>query len=478
MNNPNINKLISSRDFAGAISKKDKGEVESSKKEPKAIGRLINMFKKTLGSIDNQIYNPKSTLQRIASKGYDEQPIPFREESVPEEYLLKTKDSFRQKDPISRTLDTTRGVILAGRKGVETVRTELAGPAEGEKTAEVKSALKERGIGVSRNLMPTYPSAESTYGHSLDKLSSDIEKAQKRAESAKHRLELTKSNPAKYTKEEKQNRRAKSKAADKELNKLIKTQKSVSKESNKYEAKRLKMVKRAETDLKKAYYSDKEARDIDAWNKLSNSVKMVKNVASAGLDLVSKKHALRTAQELGAGGVRARNAEIAYALGARDKETRIAAGKYDLNDEERSKKERDKLVKELNQKGFYSGMKYFSEDGVDDLREREAQIIEYLLSKDYSKFESFSEIPRPTVVKSSKVGKETLDTGEILSEAVELPEGEGKSVINDATDILNKNYYGATPEEKKFQESLTMGFSESNDYEESLEALSKMINPY
>ena len=105
-----------------------------------------------------------------------------------------------------------------------------------------------------------------------------------------------------------------------------------------------------------------------------------------------------------------------------------------------------------------------------------------MLNKDYSKFEDFSEIARPTVVKQSKVGMEKLDTGEALVDAAELPYIKEGSGVESPMDILEKNYYVASPEEKRFQESLTMGFSEDgssgNDYEKTLESLSKIVNPY
>ena len=104
-----------------------------------------------------------------------------------------------------------------------------------------------------------------------------------------------------------------------------------------------------------------------------------------------------------------------------------------------------------------------------------------MLSKDYTQFEDFSEIARPTVVKTSKIGKEELENGKVLSDEVEIPYVREQSSLTDPADLLEKNYYQASPEEKKFQESLFIGFSEESDggnYEKTLESLSKIVNPY
>ena len=501
MDNPNINKLISSRDFAGGgggfnpfFQPKEPGKNATqaewnayhaaneaylnamhkyyTPKEPKTLFESVkDSFKSGAKAVKSQFTDPKSALQRTAAYGLNDNP----------EALNDLWNGQDYGDPITRILNTGSGVIKAGQRSAEKVRQNLA-----------------------------YDYRDSKHSKNANKVIDELSKSGVVHNANSGKFEILQSNPKTQAIENLKNevpqlqdnigklgRKAKKLIKNNATSELDQTQHELRKAENELESKNSKIdkltkeynkwsstaVERAQKDYDKAVALDKEQRDQAAFKKMKKGVGAIKDTSGALLDAVSSKHAAKSAREKGAGGVKARDARIAYMLGDRSLGTKVMSGKVFKGSNFLTRFANKKISKaaigHYNNKGFSEDTTI---DEIDARRDYENQAIAFMLNKDYSKFEDFSEIARPTVVKQSKVGMEKLDTGETLVDAAELPYIKEGSGVESPMDILEKNYYVASPEEKRFQESLTMGFSEDgsngNDYEKTLESLSKIVNPY
>lgn len=504
MDNPNINKLISSRDFAkggggggqnpplqapvrpdsnapkeewDAYDKAYKAYIKAyadiyTPKKPKTLFESVkNSVKSGTKAVKSQFTDPDSALQRTAKYGVSDDPEALKE-------LLDGQDYG---DPITKILNTGSGVIKAGQKSAEKVRQNLAYDYRDSKHSKnankVIDELSKSGVVQNANsgkfeILQSNPKTQAIENlkNEVPQLQDNIGKLERKAE------ELDKKNATSEL-DQVQYELRKSKGELESKNSKID---KLTKEYNKWSST---AVERAQKDYDKAVALDEEQRDQAAFNKMKKGVGAIKDTSGALLDAVSSKHAAKSAREKGAGGVKARDARIAYMLGDRSLGTKVMSGKLfkgsNFLTRFANKNISKAAVKHYNNKGFSEDTTI---DEIDARRDYENQAIAFMLNKDYSKFEDFSEIARPTVVKQSKVGMEKLDTGETLVDAAELPYIKEGSGIESPMDILEKNYYVASPEEKRFQESLTMGFSEDgsngNDYEKTLESLSKIVNPY
>lgn len=253
---------------------------------------------------------------------------------------------------------------------------------------------------------------------------------------------------------------------------------------------------------KKARYLEKaaEADETARAKRRAESFKTGSNVLGAVKDSLSSKSRARTLAERGTAGVKRRDAQIAYALGDHSFFTKLAAGKsfgsrnaftrtlgklpgY-LTYGRKEAKARKNYATQLSYGGFSEGQKLalsvihnFSED--DPLMEQTTgegwQFREYPdLAKivDDDKYEKLD----AQLIEKGEFSENDLDMGQtppdgrVIDSDSLRPGREEVTVEN----ILNKNYYQASPLEKKFQEMLARGFSESdtNPYEEFLQAFS------
>lgn len=495
MDYQNLNTLISSRDFAQpwAFPPPPKEPGKSASDEAwdrynkameayyKRYGQSINPPKKKsiLGSIKGsvskgvknlgkQFTDPNSALQRTAARGYKGDSTAIKE----------LEDARKNGDPLTRLLRTSTGVVKAGEDSLEYLRTQLAGDSVGRNYQKTVDQLAKKGISVGKG---DYKDIET--GKIGLRVKSPTVQNQAILDSKnkvdKLRIEYNNQRNDIINLHQENNPEAVSnlKKSISEVSKAEKTVSKLEKERENYLNKAEAAKASARADLARAAQKDKEKRDERAFQKGAKVVSTTKDVADSALSMVSKTHAAKEARRIGAGGVQARNARVAYLLGDRSKATRLMSGHYFEGNNAVSRYLNKKLtksaIKKVNNRGF--------SDELDLLKLREAQAINYMLSKDYTQFEDFSEIARPTVTKTSKIGKEELENGKVLSDEVEIPYVREQSGLKDPVDLLEKNYYQASPEEKKFQESLFIGFSEESDgdnYEKTLESLSKIVNPY
>lgn len=489
MDYQNLNTLISSRDFAqpwafppppkepaqsAPKAAWDKyweamdayyeryGETIKPKDKKTIFGSVKDAASNVYTGVKNQFTNSDSALQKMAARGYENDAT--------------AKADFEKAqangDPLTRVLRTATGVARAGKGTVEDLRTELAGDPLGRRYQKTVDQLAKKGLTVTeggelkvksptvknRAILEAKDKAEML---SLEK-DMNLKKVERLIDKKSSNLDL----------EQYKLRRIEAKAdkAEKAVSKLEKERANYI--SNAEAAKAS-----AQADLAKAAQRDREDRNQRAFRKGAKIVQETKDVTGSALSLVSSTHAAKEARRIGAGGVQARNARVAYLLGDRSLGTKVMSGHLFKGDNAVSRFVNRKVtggaVKKVNNRGF--------SDELDLLKLREAEAISYMLSKDYTQFEDFSEIARPTVVKTSKIGKEELENGKVLSDEVEIPYVREQSILKDPVDLLEKNYYQASPEEKKFQESLFIGFSEESDggnYEKTLESLSKIVNPY
>ena len=495
MDYQNLNTLISSRDFAQpwAFPPPPKepaqsapkaawekyweamdayyeryGETIKPPKKKSILGSIKGSVSKGVKNLGKQFTDPNSALQRTAARGYKGDSTATKE----------LKDARKKGDPLTRVLRTATGVAKAGEGSLEELRTQLAGDSVGRNYQKTVDQLAKKGISVGKGdykdietgkigLRVKSPTAQNQAildsKNKVDKLRIDYNNQRNEI------IKLHNEN---------------SPEAVSNLRKSISEVGKAEKALSKLEKERENYLNRAESakasaraDLAKAVQKDKEKRDERAFKKGAKVVSTTKDVADSALSMISKTHAAKEARRIGAGGVQARNARVAYLLGDRSKATRLMSGHYFEGNNAVSRYLNKKLtksaIKKVNERGF--------SDDLDLLKLREAEAISYMLSKDYTQFEDFSEIARPTVVKTSKIGKEELENGKVLSDEVDIPYVKEQSMLKDPVDLLEKNYYQASPEEKKFQESLFIGFSEESDggnYEKTLESLSKIVNPY
>lgn len=501
MDNPNINKLISSRDFAGGgggyspfpePKKPDKDAPQAewdayhaakkayydamgryySPKEPKTLLESVkDSVKSGAKAVKSQFTDPESALQRTAAYGLNDNP----------EALNDLWNGQDYGDPITKILNTGSGVIKAGQKSAERVRQNLAydykDSQHSKNVNKVIEELRKSNVEIDPSSGKFKVPEVNPKTKALDNLKNDVQSLEDKTGKLERKAKrLVKKNATSELDQVQYELRKSKSELDKKNSKIDK----LTEEYNKWSEK---AVVNAQKDYEKAVALDEEQRNQAAFNKMKKGVGAVKDTSGAILDAVSSKHAAKTARERGAGGVKARDARIAYMLGDRSLGTKVMSGKLfkgsNFVTRFANKKINKAAIRHYNNKGFSEGT---TADEIDARRDYESQVIAFILNKDYSKFEDFSEIARPTVVKQSKVGMEKLDTGEALVDAAELPYIKEGSGISNPMDILEKNYYMASPEEKRFQESLTMGFSEDdsngNEYEKTLESLSKIVNPY
>ena len=230
--------------------------------------------------------------------------------------------------------------------------------------------------------------------------------------------------------------------------------------------------------------------------KRQESLKTASNVFGSLKDTLSSKSRARTLAERGQAGVKRREAQIAYAMGDHSFFTKLAAGKSFgsrnaftraigkipgwLMYGRKEGKARKNYATQLAYGGFSEGATLaqtmihdFSD--FDDLMEQTTgegwQYREYPeLAKilDDDKYEKLDQKMMESGEFSEGEG-ETPPDGIIDSDS--LRPGREEVTVND---ILSKNYYTASPVEKKFQEMIARGFSESNStpYENFLQSFS------
>lgn len=488
MDYQNLNTLISSRDFAQpwAFPPPPKEPAQSAPQEAwdkywEAMDAYYERYgetikpkdKKTIfGSVKgaastvytgvkNQFTKPDSALQKMAARGYENDATAKAD----------FKKAQKSGDPLTRVIRTATGVARAGKGSVEELRTQLAGEYD-KNYQKTVDQLAKKGLTVTESgeLRVKTP---KVHNQALLEAKDKAEMLSLEKDMKLKKVErLNQKNSSNLDLEQYKLRRieAKSEKADKAVSKLEKERANYISSAEAAKAS-------AQADLNRAKQKDTEKRNEIAFQKGAKIVSGTKDVAGSALSMVSSTHAAKEARRIGAGGVQARNARVAYLLGDRSLGTKVMSGHLFKGSNPVSRFVNRKVtrgaIKKVNSRGF--------SDELDLLKLREAQAINYMLSKDYTQFEDFSEIARPTVTKTSKIGKEELENGKVLSDEVEIPYAREQSGLKDPVDLLEKNYYQASPEEKKFQESLFIGFSEESDgdnYEKTLESLSKIVNPY
>lgn len=477
MDYQNLNTLISSRDFArkrwaytpqpGPGAPKEAweeyykiiGSQNETETENKSIfGSVKDAASKAYTGVKDQFTNSNSFLQKMAARGYGDDA----------EAKAKFENARQNGDPLTKVIRTATGVARAGKGSLEELRNELAGGPYNKRYQKTVGQLAKKGLTV-------------TESGEIHINTSNKTKAILDAEEVRDRLYIENENKRNdmLNLHQENNPEAVSNLRKSwaEVSKAEKKVSKLEKERDNYIRNAEAAKSSAQADLAKAAQKDKETRNQIAFRKGANIVQGTKDVTGSALSLVSSTHAAKEARRIGAGGVQARNARVAYLLGDRSLGTKVMSGHLFKGDNAVSRFVNRKVtrgaVKTVNNRGF--------SDDLDLLKLREAEAISYMLTKDYTQFEDFSEIARPTVVKTSKIGKEELGNGKVLSDEVDIPYVKEQSMLTDPVDLLEKNYYQASPEEKKFQESLFIGFSEESDggnYEKTLESLSKIVNPY
>lgn len=267
------------------------------------------------------------------------------------------------------------------------------------------------------------------------------------------------------------------------------------------------LKKKQEALRKKADKADEDARTTRRARSIKNAVQTTGDVIGATKDTISSKSRARTLAERGLVGEKRRDARIAYALGDRSLFTKLAAGKS-LGSKNaftrfvgkfpawvtygrRENKNRKNYAKQLTYNaGFSEG-----EVGI---------VLGLLSSHDFSDNEEmhgegwqYREYPELAKIveddKYEKMDADLIEKGE-FSELDQVDEVAPEAPIVDSSEIaqhtqtsqqdevslssiLNKNYYEASPVEKKFQEMIARGFSQDeekvNSYENFLEKFSE-----
>ena len=266
------------------------------------------------------------------------------------------------------------------------------------------------------------------------------------------------------------------------------------------------------TDKQKKYYdkaakADEDARTTRRARSIKNAVQTTGDVIGATKDTISSKSRARTLAERGIVGEKRRDARIAYALGDRSLFTKLAAGKS-LGSKNaftrfvgkfpawatygrRENKNRKNYAKQL---AYNAG---FSEGEV-------GMVLGLLSSHDFSDNEEmhgegwqYREYPELAKLieddKYEKMDADLIEKGE-FSELDQVDEVAPEAPVVDSSEIaqhtqtsqqdevsvssiLNKNYYEASPVEKRFQEMVARGFSQDeekvNSYENFLEKFSE-----
>ena len=265
---------------------------------------------------------------------------------------------------------------------------------------------------------------------------------------------------------------------------------SKAKAQDKLERKKEKLSQKFDSKVNEARFKDKEIENQMAFDKLKGSVRTTSDVAKAGLALISKKARRKQLEEEGVDAVNARNARIAYALGDRSLQTRLAAGKVSplnslLHPVRAYKRHQiNSNIRANRDVGFSENpeiTEYYSGEGW---KERESEAISRLLDIDYSKFEEqdFAEL-RP----SQNYSQSLIGTEKLIDNSSDSPSQTINSVVNSTTipnhlretdvskisEVLEKSYYSPSPAEKFLQEKLSRGFSENEkidtEYENMLE---------
>lgn len=262
------------------------------------------------------------------------------------------------------------------------------------------------------------------------------------------------------------------------------------KAQDKLELKKAKLKAKYKSKMGEARFKDKEIENQMAFDKLKGSVRTTSDVAKAGLALISKKARRKQIEEEGVDAVNARNARIAYALGDRSFQTRLAAGKVSplkslLHPVRAYKRHQiNSNIRANRDVGFSENpeiTEYYSGEGW---QERESEAISRLLDIDYSKFEEqdFAELRPSQNYSQSLIGTEKLidnssdspsQTINSVVESTAIPNHLRETDVTKLNEVLEKSYYSPSPAEKFLQEKLSRGFSENEkidtEYENMLE---------
>ena len=268
---------------------------------------------------------------------------------------------------------------------------------------------------------------------------------------------------------------------------------SKAKAKDKLERQKDKLDSKFQAKIGEARFKDKEIENQMAFDKLKGSVQTTSDVAKAGLALISKKARRKQLEEEGVDAVNARNARIAYALGDRSLQTRLAAGKVSpLNSllhpiQSYKRHQINSNIRANRNVGFSENpeiTEYYSGEGW---QEKEREAIAKLLDIDYSKFEEqdFAELRPSQNYSQSLIGTEKLiDNNNTLNslpaqtinsvvESTSIPNHLKETDVTKLNEVLEKSYYSPSPAEKFLQEKLSRGFSENEktdtEYENMLE---------
>ena len=266
---------------------------------------------------------------------------------------------------------------------------------------------------------------------------------------------------------------------------------SKAKAKDKLERQKDKLDSKFQAKIGEARFKDKEIENQMAFDKLKGSVQTTSDVAKAGLALISKKARRKQLEEEGVDAVNARNARIAYALGDRSLQTRLAAGKVSpLNSllhpiQSYKRHQINSNIRANRNVGFSENpeiTEYYSGEGW---KEKENEAIARLLDIDYSKLEeqqNFAELRPSQNYSQSLIGTEKLidDSSDSPSKTINsvvettaIPNHLKESDVTKISEVLEKSYYSPSPAEKFLQEKLSRGFSENEkidmEYENKLE---------
>lgn len=258
----------------------------------------------------------------------------------------------------------------------------------------------------------------------------------------------------------------------------------------------------------KAAKSDEDARTTARSRKIRSAVQTTGDVVGAAKDTISSKSRARTLAERGLVGEKRRDARIAYALGDRSLGTKLAAGRS-LGSKNaftrfigrfpawatygrRENKNRKNYAKQLAYSGGFSEGEIGVVLGL--LTSHDFSENEDLMNKTTGEGWQYREYPELVKLidddKYEKMDQSLIEKGEFseLDQVDETPQD--APIVNSSdiaqhtatseigevsiSNILNKNYYEASPLEKKFQEMAARGFSEDEPrtYEDLLQTIS------
>lgn len=247
-------------------------------------------------------------------------------------------------------------------------------------------------------------------------------------------------------------------------------------------------VKRDQKALAKADRLQREEKEQYIYNKIDKVRRGTVDVATGLKDFVSEKSLAKRIQKEGYEGIARRNARIKYMLGDRSWKTKALSG-HGTNIIQRVQGKQAARKQVQNTKNYF---KQFSEEPSSKLESALVNFSELIETLEESSGIEGKMKEYQTMYDILNMDFESLD--QKLIEEGQFSEGvsdvetpvDGRPVNPDAlkigdgeltlADVLNKNFYEAPVEEKKFQEMVARGFSEdentSNDYESFLGRIS------